>query len=43
MFGEKFTNFNELYNVNEFYVFQNEILIFCNNVTIPYSSVEKLI
>jgi len=31
----KFANFNELYNVNEFYVLQNEILIFRKNVTIP--------
>ena len=27
-FWEKFANFNELYNVNEFYVLQNKIVIF---------------
>ena len=35
-FEKKFANFNELCIVNEFYVFQKEILISRKNVTIPY-------
>ena len=36
---EKFTKFNELYNVNEFYVLQNEISISHKNVTVLDSAV----
>jgi len=34
MFGGKFTNFNELYNMNNIYVLQNAILISRKNITV---------